>query len=514
MTASAAKPRLDSYGDKPALIMGGSGEVVTFAQLDARSKQVAQLLHGAGIRRGDHIAIVMENNARFLEIAWAAQRSGLYYTPVNWHLSPAEASYIVKDCGAKALFTSANVGALTHGLGSDSDAKVRLSIGGNVSGFDSYERAIEAYPARALDEETEGAAMCYSSGTTGKPKGILRPSSYAPFGEGTFAERTLATEYPFSERTVYLSPGPLYHAAPIYWSMATQRFGGTAVIMEKYDPALTLQLIERYRVTMAQFVPTMFVRMLKLPPDERTRHDLSSLKFAIHAAAPCPIWVKEKMLEWWGPIIHEYLGSSEGGMVAIGPEEWMKHKGSVGKPRQFTVHILDKDGKELPRGEAGVIYYEGNARFEYHRDPAKSAEAFDHHGWTTVGDIGYLDDDGYLYLSDRKAHMIISGGVNIYPQEVENVLVEHPKVADAAVIGVPNEEFGEEVKAVVQLAASVVAEPALEQELIAYCRERIAHFKCPRSVDFVAELPRMENGKLLKRLIKDRYWSDHRSRII
>ena len=357
--------------------------------------------------------------------------------------------------------------------------------------------------------------MLYSSGTTGRPKGVRVPLSGQPLGTPTPLLAMMGALYGMDEHTVYLSPAPLYHAAPLRFCMSVLRLGGTCIVMEKFDPRLALELIERHRVTHSQWVPTMFIRMLKLPEEERARFDLSSQRVAIHAAAPCPIPVKEQMIDWWGPILHEYYAGTEGnGFTAITSEEWLAHRGSVGRPLRGAVHIVDDEGRELPPGQEGTVYFSGGARFEYHNDPEKTRSAYDERGWSTLGDVGYLDEEGYLYLTDRKAHMIISGGVNIYPQETENVLVLHPKVADVAVIGVPNEEFGEEVKAVVQLLDPAEAGPELAEELIAWCRERLSAIKCPRSVDFVEELPRHPTGKLYKRLLKDRYWGDRNTRIV
>jgi acyl-CoA synthetase (AMP-forming)/AMP-acid ligase II len=349
--------------------------------------------------------------------------------------------------------------------------------------------------------------MFYSSGTTGRPKGIKRDLPKVGFGQSEEAlVMLLRGAYGFGADTRYLCPAPLYHAAPMGWTISTQRIGGTVVLMKRFDPLETLRFIDRYRITEAQFVPTHFVRMLKLSDEERLRYDLSSLRTVVHAAAPCPIEVKAKMLEWWGPKIHEYYAGSEGvGMCAIGPEEWLAHPGSVGKAVRGVVHIVGEEGQDLPTGEVGQIWFETESRFEYHNDAAKTAEAWNDRGWGTIGDVGYLDDEGYLYLTDRVSHMIISGGVNIYPQEVEDALILHPKVSDAAVIGVPDPDMGEAVKAVVQLDPAFDASDALAEELIAFCRERIAHFKCPRSVDFVDQLPRLPTGKLLKRKLRDRY---------
>jgi acyl-CoA synthetase (AMP-forming)/AMP-acid ligase II len=318
--------------------------------------------------------------------------------------------------------------------------------------------------------------------------------------------------------TIYLSPAPLYHAAPLRFCMATHEVGGTVVVMEHFDPEQALAFIERYRATHSQWVPTMFVRMLKLPREVRERYDVSSLKVAIHAAAPCPVPVKRQMIEWWGPVFHEYYAGTEGnGFVYCNSEMWLAHPGTVGTPLACTVHIVGDDGEEVPQGESGTIYFEGGTEFEYYNDPDKTAASRSSRGWSTLGDVGYLDADGFLYLTDRKAFMIISGGVNIYPQEAENVLINHPAVIDVAVFGVPNEDFGEEVKAVVQPAAMPAdadAAAALERELIAYCRNELADVKCPRTIDFREELPRHPTGKLYKRLLKDEYWSGHQSRII
>ena len=382
-------------------------------------------------------------------------------------------------------------------------------------GFESLDAAAAGLPATPPPDETEGVAMIYSSGTTGRPKGVRHPLSNAEYGHGTAADHVVGERYPFGPDTVYLSPAPLYHAAPIMWSMVAQRRGGTAVIMESFDAEVALQSIERYRVTLAQFVPTMFIRMLRLDPRVRDRYDLSSLRMAVHAAAPCPVWAKEQMLAWWGPIIWEYLGASDGGYVEIGPEEWLAHKGSVGRPLDtMPVHILGDDAAELGAGEVGTIYFEGASPVEYHNDPGKTSASYSPQGWRTVGDVGYLDSDGYLHLTDRKANVIISGGVNIYPQAVEDALSGHPAVFDVAVVGVPNDEFGEEVRAIVQPADGYRGAPGLEAELIAYCRARLGHFQCPRSVDFESELPRLPSGKLLKRLLKDRYWQGRASRVI
>ena len=497
----------DRYPDKAAIVMGRTGETITYAQIEERSARLASYFAERGLQRGDHLAVIMDNHPRYLEVCWAALRSGLYFTPVNWHLTAGESGYILEDSAARALVVSPAVADVARQLAERIEhLPVRMMVDAGLDGYEPYEDAIAGASPERPDEEFEGQPMFYTSGTTGRPKGVVRPLAAARFGQ-TNPFAFLSERYAFTSETVYLCPAPLYHSAPNSWSLMVQRLGGTVVVMEAFDPVAALALIERYRVTHAQFVPTMFVRMLKLPERDRSGYDLSSLGWAIHAAAPCPPEVKRQMLAWWGPIIHEFWGSSEGGgFVGIGPEEWLAHPGSVGRPTMQPIHIVGEDGSELPDGEVGVIYAE-NTSIEYHNDPAKTAAAHNDRGWGTVGDMGYIDADGYLYLTDRRDHMIISGGVNIYPQEVEDVLIGHGQVMDAGVIGVPDEEFGEQVKAVVQLIDPSGAGPDMERELIAWCRSRLAGFKCPRTVDFQDCLPRSPTGKLLKRELRAPYWT-------
>ena len=509
----------DTPPDQPALIMGGTGAVVTHGELESRSRRLAQLLHARGLRPGDHVAVLLENEPAYFEAFWAAQRSGLYLTPVNWHLRADEAGYIVEDCGASAVIVSASLASVVDGLAPYlGSVTTRLVVGAApdagsdaaLDGWERYERAVADQPDEPLDQELEGAWMFYSSGTTGRPKGIKGPLSGEPFGAAP-PPLVLMMQllWGFTDQTTYLCPAPLYHAAPLGWSTSVQRLGGTVVLMERFDPTEALRLVEQHRITHAQLVPTHFVRMLKLDEAERRAHDLSSLEVAVHAAAPCPVAVKQQMLDWWGPIIHEYYAGSEGnGLCAIGPDEWLARPGSVGRSLGGTVHILDEDGVELPAGEPGQIWFESGVTFEYHNDAEKTAAAFNDRRWSSLGDVGHLDDEGYLYLTDRISHMIISGGVNIYPQEVEDLLTMHPAVADVAVIGVPDADMGEQVKAVVQPADPTGAGPELADELIAACREALAAYKCPRSVDFVDELPRLPTGKLLKRELRGRYWAE------
>src|SRR5580700_3486525 len=478
-----------SAPERPAVITS-SGQTVSFAVLEARSCQLAQALYARGLREGDHVAVLLPNDHRTHEVVWGLQRSGLYYTVVNTHLAADEAAYIVTDCGARVLITSSALADLAEALVSRTPGiELRLALGaGPAEGHTSFDEFVGGHPAVPLAVEREGSAMLYSSGTTGQPKGIRRPLSGHPFGSDAVLAPMLSGLMGFAEGDVYLSPAPLYHSAPLLWSMTVQRMGGTAVVMERFDPRQCLALIEEHRVTHAQFVPTMFVRLLKLSDRERTQHDLSSLRSVVHAAAPCAPEVKRRMIEWWGPIIHEYYSGTEGlGLTWITSEEALAHPGSVGRCIWGEAHVCGEDGEDLPPGEDGVVYFGSRAgvTFEYNNDPEKTRQSFNDKGWATLWDVGHLDEEGYLYLTDRKQFMIVSGGVNIYPQEIEAVLVLHPAVADVAVFGVPEPEMGEEVKAVVQPTSGIAPGPELEQEIIAFCRAHLSHYKCPKSVDFV-----------------------------
>jgi len=503
--------------DKPAIVMAAMGEQLTYRELDERSNQGAQLFRAKGLRPGDGIAIFMENNLRFLEICWAAQRAGLYFTCISSRLTAGEVEYIVRDCGAKLFVVSHGLAGVAGELAGKLSDIALYMVGGTIPSYLSYEDAVSAMPAERIADEIAGASMLYSSGTTGRPKGVRhRLEGLAIDAPAGLAMLAIGL-YGWNGDTIYLSPAPLYHAAPLGHSMAVHRAGGTVVVMEHFDAEQALAAIETYQANASQWVPTMFVRMLKLPDDVRAKYDISSMKTAIHAAAPCPIDVKKKMIEWWGPVLHEYYAGTEGnGFCYTDSNAWLAHPGTVGRSLLGEIHICGEDGSELPTGDEGTIYFAGATLFEYHNDEKKTRESRhpEHDDWSTLGDVGKLDAEGFLYLTDRKAFMIISGGVNIYPQETENTLISHPKVADVAVIGVPNEEFGEEVKAVVQPADWRDANPDFAQELIAYCRQRLSPLKCPRSVDFERELPRHPTGKLYKRLIRDRYWGKRESRIV
>lgn len=495
--------------DKPAIIMSPSDVTVTYGELDDRSNQGAQLFRSLGLKPGDAIAACTENCPVFFEVAWAAQRSGLYFVPVSNKLKAEEVAYILADSGAKVLVISAALGDLAKELLECDLDVVLYAVEGSVDGYRDFVVERAAQPATPIADEQAGAEMLYSSGTTGRPKGI-KPKAIAgePITAPDMVVDALTNLYEATTDSVYLCPAPIYHAAPLRYCAGMMRLGGTVVIMEKFDPEAALKAIERHRVTTVQFVPTHFIRMLKLPEDVRSRYDLLSLKAVVHAAAPCPIPVKEAMMDWFGPIIHEYYSGSEGnGGTFITPQEWLAHKGSVGRPRITKIHICDDDGNELPARSEGTIYFSGGPSFEYHNDSAKTQESRHSKGWTTLGDVGWVDEEGYLYLTDRKSFMIISGGVNIYPQEIENLLVTHPKVADVAVIGAPDEEMGEKVVAVVQPMDWNNANDELANELMQFARAHLSHVKTPRQIDFMAELPRHATGKLYKRLLRDSYWA-------
>lgn len=507
------------HPDKPAFIMASTGKAVTYGELDRRANRLAHFLRRRGLARLDHFAIFMENNARYLECCSAGTRAGLYYTCINSYLTADELAYIVNNSESKVLvFSEAKravaMAALAHCPG------IELCLVADGPGHGprilNLDAATAGVPDTPIRDERMGLPMLYSSGTTGRPKGVLKTMPDLPPDRSLPLQEQAIGFWGYREGMIYLSPAPLYHAAPQSAVGLTIRMGGTAIIMERFEAEAYLDLVQRYRVTHSQLVPTMFSRMLKLPDAVRLGYDVSSLEVVVHAAAPCPVPVKERMIDWWGPIIREYYGATEGnGLTICDTQEWLAHKGTVGRVVFGKLHVLDDEMRPCPAGTPGTLWFETPTQFEYFNDPGKTAEARSvDGGLTTIGDIGYLDADGYLYLTDRASFMIISGGVNIYPQEAENLLITHPKVADAAVFGVPNADLGEEVKAVVQLMPEHGAEEAVAQELIDFCRQNLAHVKCPRTIDFEAELPRLPTGKLYKRVLRDRYWQGHKSRII
>ncbi len=505
--------------DHPAVVMARSGETVTYRELEARSNRLAHLLRAVGLRRGDHYAVFLENHPRFIECDAAGERSGLYFTNVNSFLTAAELAYVVNNSLSKALITSQSRREVAlAALRECPSVELCLVVDGAGDGerVKNLDEATSAFPATPIADELLGAAMLYSSGTTGKPKGVLRPLYDFPPSRPHPVFPVYMRNWRFREGMTYLMPAPLYHSAPLVGAAGTIRLGGTLIVMEHFEPEEYLRLVEKHRVTHSQLVPTMFSRMLKLPESVRRRYDLSSLEAVVHGAAPCPLPVKRAMIDWWGPIIYEYYGATEGmGLAMCDTAEWLAHPGTVGRTVAGELHVLDDDMGEVPTGHTGKLWFKTASPFQYFNDPVKTAQANSpDSSMSTVGDIGRVDEDGYVYLTDRAAFMIISGGVNIYPQECENLLVTHPKIADAAVFGAPNEEMGEEVKAVVQLMPGFEPGPETEAELIGFCRERLAHHKCPRSIDFEAQLPRSPTGKLFKSALRDRYWKGHESRIL
>ncbi len=491
--------------DKPAVIVAETGAVTTYAELEAGSNRVAQLIRSRGLGPDDAVAFMVENDPRYYELVWGAQRTGVHYVCMSTRLTADETNYILSNSGAKLVVVSAGLAAQAAEI---ETAAEKFSLGGEMAGFAPLEEALAAMPDTRIADETAGTPMLYSSGTTGRPKGVKRASDEAlPIDSPTPLAMLAQGLYGMGPDSVYLSPAPLYHAAPLGWSMSVQKLGGTVVLMKKFDPEGALAAIEKYQATCGQFVPTHFIRMLKLPEEVRRKYDLSTMSCAIHAAAPCPVPVKQAMIDWFGPVIQEYYAGSEGnGMTFITSAEWLEHKGSVGTAKLGTIHILDDDGNELPPRSEGTIYFEGATNFVYHDDPEKTAAGRNAQGWSTLGDVGWVDEEGWLYLTDRKSFMIISGGVNIYPQEIENHLVTHPRVQDVAVIGGPHEEMGEEVIAVVQPVDMAEAGDDLRADIIAYAREKLSGVKIPRRIDFLAELPRHDTGKLYKRLLRDQYW--------
>lgn len=509
------------FPGKAAVINSDSGARLTHGQIDQQSNQLAHLMYAQGLRRGDHCAIFMENDIRYFIVVWAALRSGLYITTVNCHLTGEEAAYIIDNSGSRVVITSTNLVELAKSLPPACPNVERWLMMGPAEtvadGFEHYDVAVSDQPVEPLSAQPAGGMMLYSSGTTGRPKGIIKPLldvSIDELGVGKLQREV----WGFDENTVYLSPAPLYHSAPVGFATAAIASGGTVIMMPRFSELNALAAIEQHRVTHSQWVPTMFSRMLKLSAQEQHHFDLSSHQVAIHAAAPCPLGVKQQMIDWWGPILYEFYGGTEGnGLTHVTPQAWLRKPGTVGQAILGEIHVCDEAGAELPPGETGLVYFElPEMPFRYLNDDEKTRNAQhpNHANWSALGDVGYVDADGFLFLTDRATFMIISGGVNIYPQEIEDIIIMHPQVRDVAVIGVPNEEMGEEVKAVVQLVPNTSADESTAEDILAYARERIAHYKCPHSVDFEDELPRLPTGKLYKRILKDRYWGNTDSRIV
>ncbi|MGQ0699340.1 MAG: acyl-CoA synthetase [Panacagrimonas sp.] len=495
-----------THGDKPAVIMAETGATMSYAELDAYANRLARLYQSLGLKAGDHVAYCLENRLEGTALQWGAHYAGLYYSFISSRLTQTEAAYIVDDCDARVVVLSGKTapGLIDALRALPRPPKLYTLDGG--SDLESLPESLKTFDASPIQGTLEGSDMLYSSGTTGRPKGVKPTMTGLPLGSTAKIADLMIRGFGCNANSVYLSPAPYYHAAPLKWSMGITAIGGTVVVMEKFDAENALRAIDRYKATHSQWVPTMFHRLLGLPADAKNKYDLSSHKVAIHAAAPCPIPTKQAMIDWWGEIVFEYYSCTEAiGMTYTDSKAWLKHPGTVGRALLGVPHIIGEDGQEVPVGEEGLVYFSGGIGFSYHKDPAKTAEAHTKDGWATVGDIGKLNDEGFLFLTDRKSNMIISGGVNVYPQETENVLITHPSVFDVAVIGTPHEDFGEEVRAVVKLEPGVAPSAALVQELIAYCREQLSPIKCPRAIDFRDSLPREPNGKLLKRLLRDEY---------
>ena len=510
-------PRLyaQSHPDKPALIMAETGERRSYAELEALGNQGAQFLRKCGVKNGDIIALWARNSLEFLDVFWAAQRAGVYICPLPVYLSVDDATYILENCGAKLLVVSSEIKAgeaFIEAAPDDLPARKHIYyLHEAVGETRSWIAKLEAMPNTPIADEESGFHLIYSSGTTGRPKGVKLPLIGGPLIADTKWSKRYEEIYNLTDKSVFLACAPLYHSAPLLFATNSMRRGATIVITKKFTPESTLQAIQDYGVTMSQMVPTMFIRMLRLPEERRNSYDVSSLEYVIHAAAPCPREVKLQMMDWFGDIIEEYYAGSEAnGLTTITSEEWRKRPGSVGRARNSTVHICDDNGRELPVGEIGNVYFEGGYDFEYLGEPEKTKNARNplHPTWSTLGDIGYVDEEGYLFLTDRKNFVIISGGVNIYPQETENLIIQHPKVFDVAVIGVPNEDMGEEMKAIIQPRDWADANHTFSQEIIEFCREKLGPIKTPKSVDFSKALPRQENGKLYKRLLRSHYWPE------
>ena len=491
-----------------AITMSATGETVSYRQLNERSNQAAHLFRKHGLKRGDVVAFMLDNSGpEIFELAWGAQRSGLYFTCISTKLNAAEVTYIVEDSNARLLFGSASLADTLSVISANLTDINCYAIGGSIEGFSDYRSTVAELASTPIADESAGIDMLYSSGTTGKPKGVKPALPDTPFDHVSPIDMLPKAVFGLEDGSIYLSPAPLYHAAPLRWCMSVQRLGGNTIIMENFDAENCLRLIEHYTVESVQFVPTHFVRMLKLPQETREHYELSSLKTVLHAAAPCPIAVKEQMLEWFGPIIYEYYSGTENpGFCAISAQDWLSHKGSVGRAIMGTLRICDENGDPVPIGSEGGVYFEGGNPISYHNAPEKIAESTNKHGWGTLGDVGWVDEDGFLYLTDRKSFMIISGGVNIYPQEIENLLVGHPEVLDAAVIGGPDPDFGERVIAVVQPMDMAASGDRLKEDIMAFLRSQLSTIKLPKQIDFRDEIPRHPNGKLYKRLLRDAYW--------
>ena len=495
------------HGEQPAVIE--VDRVTSFAQLNAHANQLVRALRQRGLKAGDAVALLCSNRVEFVAVIVALERSGLRITPINTHLTGDEVGYILDNCEAKAFIAEARYAAQAQAAAALAKrAEVKFAIGGEISGFEAYEKALTSCPDHDIEDPTLGSRMLYTSGTTGRPKGVYRDPAYALPSVMASVELANAAGYQCGTGQLHLCAGPLYHAAPLGYSLAQPLLAGVGlVLMNRWNSEEALRLIQQHRITHTHMVPTMFHRLLSLPQEVKDKYDLSSLQFVIHGAAPCSVQLKSAMIKWWGPILSEYYAATEGRAVSVTSTDWLKRPGTVGKPNPIDqVCILDEQAQALAPNTAGTIYIKAPAvgRFNYFKDDGKTASSY-RGDYFTLGDIGYLDEDGWLFLTDRNANLIISGGVNIYPTEIEAVLLTHPAVGDVGVIGVPNEEWGEEVKAVIELQAGISGSTELVAELLAFCKEHLATFKCPRSIDFSEKLPRLDNGKLYKQGLREQY---------
>jgi long-chain acyl-CoA synthetase len=484
-----------------AAVVSAAGDR-TWADLDARANQLVRAMRARGIQAGQAIGLVCSNRPEFVEVYIAAARNGLRLTPINWHLGPEEIAYILSDCEAKIFVGDERFAKNCAEAGALANVGVRLAVGGHIDGFEDYDEALNAEVTEPVPDEGFGQTMLYTSGTTGRPKGVYRKRPAA-----SRARNEAAAAHEESDR--YLCTGPLYHAAPLAFSLGLPLLWGLGVVlMDGWDPEETLRLVEQYKITHMHLVPIMFHRLISLPDEVKKRYDVSSLKRIAHGAAPCPVHVKKAMIDWVGPIIWEYYAATEGSGTSVESDEWLTKPGTVGKVPEGHVQIRDDDGNIVETGDVGTVFLkapdEAETRFEYYKDSEKTSKAYSG-DYFTLGDMGYVDEDGYLFLTDRSADLIISGGVNIYPAEVDAVMLTHDAVRDSCTIGIPNEEWGEEVKTVIELKDGVVASDALSKELIEHARSKLAHFKCPKSIDFTDELPRHETGKLYRRLVREEY---------
>ncbi|MGH2809007.1 MAG: AMP-binding protein [Actinomycetota bacterium] len=497
------------FPDRPAIYSPHGDR--TFGEVNARANRYGRALRARGLKEEDSLGIMCANRPEFADTVYGGQRSGFRTVPINWHLTSEEVAYVLRDSEAKAFVADAR---FAEGAAAAArlvpEVTIRFAVAGEIDGFESYESALAEQDSNDLEDPVLGRHMLYTSGTTGRPKGVFRPGGFLGAAQMLQMYGPMLERYAFDAASdTNLTTGPLYHSAPLVFSLLVPFMAGVGtVLMDGWDPEETLRVIEQHRVTHTHMVPIMFHRLLALPEETRSRYDISSLKIVLHGAAPCPVHTKKALMDWFGPIVHEYYAATEGLGTFVTPEEWLERPGTVGKPEEDKVEIRDEDGEPLPPGEIGLVYIRSDEdlRFEYYKDPEKTSATYKGN-FFTLGDMGYVDEEGYVYLADRTADLIISGGVNVYPAEVDAVLLEHPAVADVATVGIPNAEWGEEVRSVVLLKTDREPSSELEEELVEHTRANLAGFKCPRAIDFVDDLPRHDTGKIYRRLVREGYWT-------